>query len=159
MMVSSDGHFLSPKRFASVAFPAIPRLVAGLKAKMNLDINPILSAGKLSGKPTKDEMMTVLTPRLAEWATHPRYATATLSALGKRRPQLVELVLECMQDARVEANVYHYSVAITASEKSADWAMALHFLGSMQQLSIEANEYSYSAAISAAEKGANGNKF
>ena len=44
-------------------------------------------------------------------------------------------------------------MAITASEKAADWARALQLLGTMQQLQVEANEYSYSAAISAAEKG------
>ena len=80
-------------------------------AVMNLDISSILATAR-QGTPTKDDLMAVLTPCLSDWSNHPRYATATLSALGKkRRPDLVELVLECMEDARVEANVYHYSVA------------------------------------------------
>ena len=78
---------------------------------MDLDISSILATAR-QGTPTKDDLRTVLAPRLSEWSHHPRYATATLSALGKkRRPDLVALVLECMEDARVEANVFHYSVA------------------------------------------------
>ena len=77
---------------------------------MDRDISAILATAR--GRPTKDDLLAVLAPRLSDWSKHPRYATATLSALGKkRRPDLVELVLECMEDARVEANVYHYSVA------------------------------------------------
>ena len=133
--------------------------MAASLAVMELDINSILGVGK-RGAPNKDDLMTVLAPRLADWLTHPRYATATLSALGKkRRVDLVELVLECMEDARVESNVYHYSVAITASEKAGDWPRALQMLATMQEMKIEANEYSYSAAITASEKGGTGKMF
>ena len=65
--------------------------------KMDLDIHSILAAG--SGKATKNDIMAVLASRMSDWTYHPRYATATLSALGKkRRPDLVELVLQCMED-------------------------------------------------------------
>ena len=122
--------------------------------KMDLDIHSILAAGSVSKATAKDDIMAVLASRMSDWTYHPRYATATLSALGKkRRPDLVELVLQCMEDVRVDTNVFHYSVAITASEKTGDWPLALHFLATMHEMSIEANEYSYSAAISALEKG------
>ncbi|CAE8621625.1 unnamed protein product [Polarella glacialis] len=53
----------------------------------------------------------------------------------------------------VEANVFHYSAAISACEKGGQWQLALSLLSSMLDMRVISNEISYNSAISACEKG------
>ncbi|CAE8621624.1 unnamed protein product [Polarella glacialis] len=53
----------------------------------------------------------------------------------------------------VEANVFHYSAAISACEKGGQWQLALGLLSSMLDMRVIPNEISYNSAISACEKG------
>ncbi|CAE8729449.1 unnamed protein product, partial [Polarella glacialis] len=77
-----------------------------------------------------------------------------LSCLARHRlPCIASFVLTAMLARSVEANVFHYNAAISASEKGRQWQLAITLLHSMSEIRVFQDEISFSAAISACEKG------
>lgn len=90
----------------------------------------------------------------ALWRERPRIATSVLARLAKETDGIKKtLDLLCqMQQQEVETNIFHFSCAISACEKLADWSMALEILRKMKERQVPCNVVSCSSTLSACEK-------
>ncbi|CAE8732097.1 unnamed protein product, partial [Polarella glacialis] len=102
---------------------------------------------------TADDVFHVLSPELAQWTRNPKAATVLLSGLARRRlADSAAQVVSFMQEGRVEVNVYHYNVAISACDKNRQWPLALRLLDEMPEKSVLPDAVTCSTAISACSK-------
>ncbi|CAE8618053.1 unnamed protein product, partial [Polarella glacialis] len=102
-----------------------------------------------------EEVSKALAPWMPKWIYQPRIATSILGSLARqRRPELAELVLQSIREARVDVNLFHYNSVISAHEKSGRADKALGLLEQMQRLEVTPDTVSFNAAISACQKSA-----
>ena len=82
----------------------------------------------LGHAPTLETVQHVLALLLPAWRGNPKASTAVLSHLGKKKKRgwTSLQVIETMRSNQLEVNVFHYSAAISACEKSGQWQSALN---------------------------------
>ncbi|CAE8687419.1 unnamed protein product, partial [Polarella glacialis] len=98
----------------------------------------------LGRTPGEDEVFEVLSAELNSWRTNPRRATVILSSLARLRLlHTADNVLTVMLTNSVEANVFHYSAAISACGKGGQWPLALGLLNRMTDMRVIPDEISY----------------
>eukprot|EP00435_Cladocopium_sp_Y103_P024852 s689_g6.t1 len=88
----------------------------------------------------------------ALWRERPRMATSVLARLAKDGIKKTLDLLGEMNRQEVETNIFHFSCAISACEKLADWSMALEILQKMEERQVPCNVVSCSSTLSACEK-------
>eukprot|EP00435_Cladocopium_sp_Y103_P068462 s288_g31.t1 len=62
------------------------------------------------------------------------------------------ILLGAMPSQAIQANIFSYSAAISACEKTGQWQQALQLFQTLQLQGVEANSISFNATISACEK-------
>ncbi|CAK9072968.1 unnamed protein product, partial [Durusdinium trenchii] len=80
-------------------------------------------------------------------------AAARVAATAQAKlPGAAWHVLQIMEEASIETNVFHYSAAINACEKAGEWMLALAVVVGMQEKEVMPNTVTMNSAISACEK-------
>ncbi|CAK9017662.1 Pentatricopeptide repeat-containing protein At1g63150 [Durusdinium trenchii] len=109
----------------------------------------------LSGNPGNEDAALLVYQLLSEgntltrWARRPAEATCVLNGLAKLRRTILALqVLKVMQRAGVEVNVFHYSSAASACEKSGQWMLAVQLLADMKGGNVQPNVFTFGSAVS-----------
>ncbi|CAJ1369256.1 unnamed protein product [Effrenium voratum] len=105
---------------------------------------------RAKGPGSSREVRALLAAVLPRWRQRPQEATRVLNGLAATRCTTLALqVLDVMELAGVEANVFHYSAAVAACEKSSHWIAALQIFTDMSSAEVQPNVFTTSSAISA----------
>ncbi|CAE7225272.1 unnamed protein product [Symbiodinium sp. CCMP2592] len=109
--------------------------------------------GAVTVVPAGHMAITTGGPVPRHWRAQPRAATQALSALARiAKAEESRKLLRRMRTDEVETNIFHFSSAISACEKAANWLLALDTLHTMVGCEVLPNLVSYCSSVSACEK-------
>eukprot|EP00434_Breviolum_minutum_P002808 symbB.v1.2.002468.t1/scaffold99.1/size346285/24 len=119
-------------------------------ALLRAALTRILGAGP---KATYEDVKAAIAGDLEAHVQDAKLATWMLSKLARAgRPVAAQVLLQVLQEQRLQINVYHTSSVLTACEKGGLWQEGTALVQDMQLKAITPNQLSFGATISACEK-------